>query len=61
LNLLPSIDELFNDACAKESGYLSLSVTSAFEMDDAQKRIQKKNYPNNLIQNVKLNFMWMKI
>lgn len=37
LNLLPDISELFEEHYAKESGYLSLIVTSAFIMDELQK------------------------
>lgn len=38
LLLLPDISHLFEADIAKESGYLSLIVTSAYEMNDAQKK-----------------------
>lgn len=38
LALLPSISDLFEEDIAKESGYLSLTVTSAYAMDDEQKK-----------------------
>jgi len=37
LTLLPSISELFEADCAKAAGYISLTVTSAWMMDDAQR------------------------
>ncbi len=37
LAMLPEISSLFEDACAKESGCLALTVTSSFEMDALQK------------------------
>lgn len=38
LLLLPDIAQLFEADVAKESGYISLIVTSAFAMDEAQKK-----------------------
>lgn len=37
LALLPPISEIFEEDVAKESGYLALTVTSAYVMDDQQK------------------------
>ena len=43
LLLLPDVSILFESLLAKESGYLALTVTSAFEMSDAQQNeVQKK-------------------
>jgi F-type H+-transporting ATPase subunit delta len=38
LALLPSISDLFETDVAREAGYISLTVTSAFPMDDTQKK-----------------------
>lgn len=56
LILLPDISTLFEEALAKKSGYLSLVVTSAFDMDDNQKNQTKERLAKKL--NSKLNIVF---
>lgn len=56
LVLLPSISALFEEALAKKSGYLSLVVTSAFDMDDNQKKQTQERLAKKL--NSKLNIVF---
>ena len=56
LNLLPFIAELFEESCAKESGYISLTVTSAFLMDDLQRENAIKKLSQQLNSELKINF-----
>lgn len=48
LVLLPNISDLFEEDLAKESGYLSLTVTSAYAMDDQQKKSVKEKLTKQL-------------
>lgn len=56
LALLPEISILFEAALEKESGYLSLSVTSAFEMDEAQRKQTEEKLSSQF--NSKLNLVF---
>jgi F-type H+-transporting ATPase subunit delta len=56
LVLLPEISTLFEAAVAKESGSLSLVVTSAYEMDGEQKRKTEEKLAEKL--NAKLNIIF---
>lgn len=56
LALLPDISNLFEEALAKKSGYLSLVVTSAFDMDDNQKNQTQTRLTKKL--NSKLNIVF---
>ena len=63
LVLLPGIATLFEEAVAKESGYLSLVVTSAYEMDADQKKhtqtqlTEKLKSKLNIVFNVDKNII----
>ncbi len=56
LTLFPDISQLFEEDLAKESGYLSLIVTSAFDMDDSQKRHTQEKLSKQLHSELKINF-----
>jgi F-type H+-transporting ATPase subunit delta len=56
LALLPDISTLFEEALSKKSGYLSLVVTSAFDMDDNQKNQTQERLTKKL--NSKLNIVF---
>ena len=56
LNLLPMISELFEASCAKESGCLSLKVTSAFEMSDDQQQAVTEKLSKRFNTALKINF-----
>lgn len=56
LSLLPSIAELFEENLAKESKYLSLTVTSAFSMDDQQQNQIKEKLSKQLDSALVIDF-----
>ncbi|MCX7121918.1 MAG: F0F1 ATP synthase subunit delta [Gammaproteobacteria bacterium] len=56
LNLLPTIFELFEEDTAKESGYISLLVTSAFPMDDLQRDNVTEKLSKQLNSALKIDF-----
>lgn len=56
LALLPEISTLFEEATAKKSGCLSLMVTSAYEMDDEQKRKTEERLAKKLNSKLKIVF-----
>lgn len=56
LALLPSISALFEANIAKEAGYISLTVTSAFPMDDAQKKNTQEKLSRQLNSNCEIEF-----
>lgn len=56
LALLPSISELFEADVAKEAGYISLTVTSAFVMDDAQRNDTKIKLSKQLNSKCEIEF-----
>jgi len=56
LNLLPTIFEVFEEDCAKESGYIALVVSSAFSMDDQQRENVTETLSKQLNSAVKIDF-----
>lgn len=56
LTLLPSISELFEADCAKAAGYLSLTVTSAWTMDDAQRNNTRDKLSKQLNSKCEIEF-----
>ena len=56
LVLLPDISVLFEEAMAKKSGYLSLVVTSAFDMDDNQRNQTQEKLAKKLNSKLKIVF-----
>lgn len=56
INLLPAISELFENDVAKESGYISLIVTSAFAMSDEQKNNTKEKLSKQLNSKLEIDF-----
>lgn len=57
LNLLPSIAALFEADYAKELGYLSLTVTSAFALHDAQRKAITEKLSKKLNTEIKIIFL----
>lgn len=56
LNLLPSITALLEEDYAKESGYLSLIATSAFELNAAEKNTVTENLSKQFQSKLKVDF-----
>lgn len=56
LNLLSHIATLFEEDYAKASGYLSLAVTSAFELNAAEKNTVTENLSKQLQSKLKVDF-----
>ena len=56
LALFPAISELFEENLAKEAGYLSLVVTSAFSMDDNQKSQTKEKLSKQLKSDLEIDY-----
>lgn len=56
LVLLPAISEIFEENLAKESGYLSLVVTSAFPMDENQKNQTKEKLSKQLKSDLEIDY-----
>lgn len=56
LALLPAISEIFEENLAKESGYLSLVVTSAFPMDEMQKNQTKEKLSKQLKSDLEIDY-----
>src|SRR3990167_416945 len=56
LSLLPSISHLFDIARAKESGYLSLTVTTASLLNDAEKTTLTEKLTRELQSKLKIDF-----
>lgn len=56
LLLLSAVSELFETMLAKESGYLSLAVTSAYVMDDHQQQHVKEKLSQQLHSTLEIQF-----
>ncbi|OGT42598.1 MAG: ATP synthase F1 subunit delta [Gammaproteobacteria bacterium RIFCSPHIGHO2_12_FULL_40_19] len=56
LALFPALSELFEESLAKEAGYLSLVVTSAFSMDENQKIQTKEKLSKQLKSDLVIDY-----